>query len=72
MNNQEFCLAVSTLKWAAKTSWALGPHLTPSAFLFEQVPQFLCVMISPSEQLCAHSDWFVSHLIGVLGGLDLF
>lgn len=64
MNNKKFCLAVSAPKLAAKTSRALVPHLTPSAFLFEEVTPFLCVMISPSIQLCAHAD--------MLGGLDSF
>lgn len=64
MNNNKFCLAVSAQKLAARTSWALVPHLTPSAFLFEEVTPFLCVMISPSVQLCPHAD--------MLGGLDSF
>lgn len=72
MNNKKFCLAVSTQRLAAKTSWALVPHLTPSAFLFEQVTQFLCVMISPSVRPCAHTDWLISHLIWMLGGLGAF
>lgn len=72
MNNKKFCLAVWTQKLAAKTSWALVPCLTPSAFLFEQVTQFLWVMISPSVQICAQTDWFISHLIWMLGHLDAF